>query len=187
MRRLLHVVQPGQLADVHGLEVRDAEIPISLCDADEAVAPEDALPHVLFEALLAEGDVGLDQLGVDVVAVDGTVLDYAEQGLVIGPGHADQAAAWVLPDGFGDEEARGVENAELAEGGLGVKLDNLGVVANDGDWTAERGAGHLVAGQVDVFPSHLVELGLAVVSVVDELPFGGHRYVGHCELTWNWC
>lgn len=122
---------------------------------------------------------------MDVVAVDCAVLDDADQGLVLGPGHADQASAGVFPDGFGDEDAGRVENAELSEGGFGVELDDLGVVADDGYRTAERGAGDFVAAQVDVFPSHLVELGLTVVPVVDELPLRGHRNVGHGDWCWT--
>lgn len=117
---------------------------------------------------------------MDGVTVNGAVLDDADEGLVVGPGEANEAAARVLPDGVGEEEAGGVEDAELAEGGLSVELDDLGVVADEGDGTAEGGAGDLVAAQVDVLPPHrLVELGLAVVPVAQELPLRGHRHVRH--------
>lgn len=62
-------------------------------DADQSVAPEDAVDDVLLEALLPHGDIGLEELGVEIVAVDGAVLDDAGEGLVVGPGHADEAAA----------------------------------------------------------------------------------------------
>ena len=80
----------------------------------------------------------------------------------------------MAPDGVGEGVAGGGEEAELAEGGLGVELDDLRVVADDGDGAAEGGGGDLVAGEVHVFPPHWVELRLAVVAVVEELPLRGH-------------
>ena len=109
---------------------------------------------------------------MDVVAVNGAVLDDAGEGLVIGPGHADQSSAGVFPNGLGELNASGVEDAELAESGFGVKLYDLGVVTDDGDWATEGGAGDLVTAEVDVLPAHSVELGLTVVAVVEELPLG---------------
>lgn len=169
----------GQFGRIRILEIREAEQLVRFRDADQSVAPEDAVDDVLLEALLPHGDIGLEELGVEIVAVDGAVLDDAGEGLVVGPGHADEAAAGVLPDGLGEEDAGGVKDAELAEGGLGVELDDLGVVADDGDRTAERSAGDSVAAEVHVAPAHSVELGLAVVPVVEELPLGGDRDVRH--------
>lgn len=80
----------------------------------------------------------------------------------------------MAPHGVGEEVAGGGEEAELAEGGLGVKLDDLGVVTDDGDGAAEGSGGDLVACEVDVLPPHWVELGLAVVAVVEELPLRGY-------------
>lgn len=85
----------------------------------------------------------------------------------------------MAPDGVGEGAARGREEAELAEGGLGMELDDLGVVADDGDRAAEGRNGNLGAGEVDVLPRHRVELGLAVVAVVEELPFRGDGDIGH--------
>lgn len=178
MRRLLNP-GIGQLRGLRVLEIGDAEQLIGFRDADQSVAPEDAVDDVLLEALLPHGDVGFEELGMDVVAVDGTVLDDAGEGLVVGPGHGDEAAAGVLPDGLGEEDAGGVEDAELAEGGLRVKLDDLRVVADDGDRAAERSAGDSVAAQVHVEPPHSVELGLPVVPVIEKLPLRGDRDVRH--------
>lgn len=169
----------GELAGLGVLEIGDAKQLVGLGGADDAVAPEDAVDDILLEALLAHGDAGLQGLGVDVVSVNGAVLDDAGQGLVVGPGHADQPAAGVLPDGLGELDAGAVEDAELAEGGLGVELDDLRVVSDDGDRPAEGRAGDLVPAEVDVLPAHTVELGLAVVTVVEELPLGGDRDVRH--------
>lgn len=71
-------------------------------------------------------------------------------------------------------DAGGVEDAEFAEGGFGVELDDLGVVADDGDWAAEGSAGDFVASEIDVLPLELIELGFTViVFVAEKLPFGG--------------
>lgn len=169
----------GELTGVGVLEIGYAKHLISLGDAHQPIPPKHAVDHVLLETLLAHGHAGLDELGVDVVAVDGPVLDDAGEDLVLGPRHADEAAAGVLPDGLGDEDACGVEDTELAKGGLGVELDDLGVVSDDGDGAAEGGAGDLVASEVDVSPLHGVELRLAVVSVVEELPLRCYREVRH--------
>lgn len=89
------------------------------------------------------------------VPIHRPVLSYANEDLVVGPGHADQPATGVFPDGLGDLDAGAVEDPELTEGGLGVELDYLGIVADDGDRAAERGAGDLVAAEVDlVLPLH---------------------------------
>lgn len=66
--------------------------------------------------------------------------------MVFGPRHADQASAGVFPYGFGDESAGGSEDAEFAEGRFGIELDDLGIVADHGNWTAEGRAGDFVAG-----------------------------------------
>lgn len=59
---------------------------------------------------------------------------------------------------------------ELAAGGLGVELHDLGIVADGRDRAAKGGAGHAVAGEVHAAPLHGVDLKLAVVAVVEELP-----------------
>lgn len=116
---------------------------------------------------------------MDVVAVNGAVLDDAEESEVVGPRHCDEATAGVAPDGVGEGAAGGGEEAELAEGGFGLELDDLGVVADDGDRTAERRGGDLSAGEVDVLPGERRELGLTVVAVVEELPLRRYRNVRH--------
>ena len=81
------LLDPG-ISEPHGLRVPkigDAEELVLLRDADEAIAPEGAIGDVLLEALLAHGDVGFEEAGVEVVAVDGAVLDDADEGKVIGP------------------------------------------------------------------------------------------------------
>lgn len=113
---------------------------------------------------------------MNVVTVDGAVLGDGNKGLGIGPGEADEAAAGVAPDGFGDLVAGGGEESEFAEGGFGVELDDFGVVADEGNGAAKGGAGDFVTGQVDVFPGEGVELGFAVVGVVQMLPFRGYCY-----------
>lgn len=80
----------------------------------------------------------------------------------------------MAPDSIGEEVAGGGEDAEFAEGGLAVKLDDLGIIADDSEGTTEGSSGDFVASEVDVFPSHLVELGLTVVTVVEELPLRGY-------------
>lgn len=99
--------------------------------------------------------------------------------MVVGPGHADQSAAGVFPDGLGELDTSTVEDAELAEGRFGMELDDLGVVADDGDWATVGRAGNLVAVEVDVLPAHSVKLGLTIITVVEELPLGGDRDVRH--------
>lgn len=95
----------------------------------------------------------------------------------------------MLPHGLRDQDAGRVENPELAERGLGVQLDDLRVVPDHGDGAAEGGAGDLVAAEVNVLPTHLVELGLAVVAVVQEQPLRRDGYVRHGvggELGLSW-
>lgn len=77
MRRLLDR-RIGQSHRIRVLEIRDAEQLILFRDAHQPVPPEHAIRHVLLEALFAEGDVGFDEVGVDVVAVNGAVLDDAD-------------------------------------------------------------------------------------------------------------
>lgn len=94
----------------------------------------------------------------------------------------------MAPDGVGEGAARGGEEAELTEGGLSVELHDLGVVADDGDGAAEGRGGDLGPGEVHVLPRHRVELWLAVVAVVEELPLRRDGDVGHCwssEREWN--
>lgn len=81
---------------------------------------------------------------MDIVPVDSTILSNADQRLVVCPGHADEAAARVLPDGFSYGDTGGVEYAELADGGFGVELDDLVVIADNGNGAAEGGTSNLV-------------------------------------------
>lgn len=73
-------------------------------------------------------------------------------------------------------DAGGIEDSELSKSRFSVELDDLGIVSNDGDWTAIRGASKLVAIKVDVFPFHGVDLWFAVVAVVEELPLRCDRH-----------
>lgn len=82
---------------------------------------------------------------MDRVAVNGAVLDDADECLVVSPREPDQSAAGVLPDSVSDRVACRIEDAELAEGGLCIELDDLGVVADESDGTAKWRAGDLVA------------------------------------------
>lgn len=92
----------------------------------------------------------------------------------------------MAPDGVGEGLTGGGEEAEFAEGGLAVELDDLGVVTDDGERAAEGGGGEFVASEVDVAPAHWVELGLTVVAVVEELPLRGYGDIGHGEREiWN--
>lgn len=156
---------------------------IRVSDTHQSIAPKYAVNKVLLETLLPHRNVGLQKLGMDIVPEDRAVLHEADQRLVVGPRHADQPAPGVLPHGLRDQDAGGVENPELAEGGLGVELDDLGVVADHGDGAAEGGAGDLVAAEVDVLPPHRVELGLAVVAVVEEQPLRRDGHVRHQRET----
>lgn len=123
---------------------------------------------------------------MNVVLINRTILSNKNKNLIIGPGHTDQSATWVFPNGFGDLDSGGVEDSELSESRFGVELDNLGIVANDGDWAAEGGTGDLVAAEIDVFPLHWVDFGLTVVPVVEELPFGGDRDCCHWRIFRAW-
>lgn len=95
----------GELARLRVLEVRDAKDLAVLGEANHAVPPENALNDALLEALLAHGELSCGELRTEVVAVDGAVLDDADEGLVVGPGHADEATAGAVPDGGGEEDA----------------------------------------------------------------------------------
>lgn len=139
------------------LEVGDAEDQEPLGDAHHAVPPKDAIHDALLETFFPHGELGGAELGVDVIAVDGAVLDNADEDLIIGPGHADKAAAWAVPDGGGEGATGGVEDEELAAGGLGVELDNLGIVADGRDGAAKGCSGDTVAGEVDAAPLHRVD------------------------------
>jgi len=66
-----------------------------------------------------------------------------------------------------------------------VELDDLGVVSDDGNRPAEWRDSDLGAGEVDVLPRHRVELGLAVVAVVEELPLRGDGDIGHGGGGWK--
>lgn len=57
----------------------------------------------------------------------------------------------VLLNGFVDLIIGGIEYLEFLESGFCVKLDNFGIVVNDGDWVVERGVGYLVVVEIDVF------------------------------------
>lgn len=86
----------------------------------------------------------------------------------------------MFPDGFGDENAGGVEDTEFTQGGFRVELDDLGIIADDGNWTAEWGAGHLVAAQIHVFPLHLVYLQFSIEAIQQHLPFRRDGDIRHC-------
>nr|POE54848.1 hypothetical protein CFP56_42019 [Quercus suber] len=66
----------------------------------------------------------------------------------------DQATAGVLPNDVGERNADGVEELELSKCGLGVKLDDLGIVAAESDRTAKWGVGDFIAAEIDVPPLH---------------------------------
>ena len=66
----------------------------------------------------------------------------------------DQATVRVLPNEVGERNANGVEGPELLECGLGVELDDLGIVVAESDRTAEWGVGDFVAAEIDVPPLH---------------------------------
>lgn len=51
-----------------------------------------------------------------------------------------------------------------------MKLYDFGIVADHGEWTTEGSSGDFVPSEVDVFPSHWIEFGFTVVTVVEELP-----------------
>lgn len=67
-------------------------------------------------------------------------------------------------------------------GRFAAELDDLGVVADDGDWATEGGAGDLVAAELHVLPAHVIDLGLTVVPVVEELPLRGNRDIRHRNI-----
>lgn len=117
---------------------------------------------------------------MNVVAINGAVLNDTDQSMIVAPRQADQATAGVLPNDVGERNAGGVEEAELSQCGLGVELDDLGIVADESDRTAEWRAGDFVAAEIDVPPLHrVVEFRFPVVTVAEKLPLGGHRHVGH--------
>lgn len=93
--------------------------------------------------------------------------------MIVGPREPYETAAGVPPHGFRDLDTGGVEDSEFSEGGFGVELDDLGVVADDRDWAAEGGAGEFVAAQINVFPFHGVESRFPVVAVAEREPLGG--------------
>nr|POE46158.1 hypothetical protein CFP56_68618 [Quercus suber] len=66
----------------------------------------------------------------------------------------DQATIGVLANDVGERNADGVEEPELSECGLGVELDDLGIVAAESDQTAEWGVGDFVVAEIDVPPLH---------------------------------
>lgn len=86
----------------------------------------------------------------------------------------------MVPGDGGEGDAGGVEDEELAAGGLGVELDDLRIVADGGDGAAEGGACDAEAREVHAgAPLEGVELGLAVVAVVEELPLRRHGHRLH--------
>ena len=74
--------------------------------------------------------------------------------MIVTPRQTDQATTWVLQNDIGERNADGVEGPELLECGLGVELDDLGIVAAESDRTAEWGVGDFVATEIDVPPLH---------------------------------
>ncbi|KAM4070956.1 hypothetical protein ACB094_11G024800 [Castanea mollissima] len=90
------------------------------------------------------------------------------------------AIAEVLPNDVGEGNVGRVEEAKLTKRGLRVELDDLGIVADESDRTAEWGIGDFVAAEIDVPPLHwVVEFRFLVVMFTKKLPLGGHRHVGH--------
>ena len=74
--------------------------------------------------------------------------------MIVTPRQTDQATVGVLPNDVGERNADGVKGPELLECGLGVELDDLGIVAAESDRTAEWGVGDFVAAEIDVPPLH---------------------------------
>jgi len=64
----------------------------------------------------------------------------------------------------------GGKETKLPKSGLAVKLDDFGIVADHGERAAEGSGGDFVPSKVDVFPSHWIEFGFTIVTVVEELP-----------------
>lgn len=116
---------------------------------------------------------------MNIVPKNGAVLNHADESLIVSPRHANEAAARVFPDGLGDLDASRIENSEFPEGGFGVKLDDLRVITDDGNWAAKGGSGNLVSTEIDVLPLHWINFRLPVVPVVEQLPFRCHRDVSH--------
>ena len=81
-------------------------------------------------------------------------LNDTDQSMIVTPRQTDQATTWVLQNDIGERNADGVEGPELLECGLGVELDDLGIVAAESDRTAEWGVGDFVAAEIDVPPLH---------------------------------
>ena len=81
-------------------------------------------------------------------------LNDTDQILIVTPRQTDQATAGVLSNDVGERNADGVEGPELLECGLGVELDDLGIIAAESDRTAEWGVGDFVAAEIDVPPLH---------------------------------
>lgn len=163
----------SKLARDRILEIGDAEDLEPLRNAHHAVAPENALDNALLETLLSQGELRSAELGVDIVRIDGTILDDTNEYLIVGPGHSNEAPSGAVPYGGGEGAAGGVEDKEFAASGLGVELNDLGVVADGSDGSTERGSRDAVAGEVDATPLHGVDGELAVEAVVQELPLPG--------------
>lgn len=169
----------SKLARDRILEIGNAEDLEPLGNAHHAVAPENALDNSLLEALLSQGELRSAELGVDIVRVDGAILDDTDEYLIVGPGHSNKAAAGAVPYGGGEGATGSVEDEEFAASGLGVELNDLGVVADSSDGATEGGGGNAVAGEVDATPLHGVDGKLAVEPVVQELPLPGDGYGRH--------
>ena len=74
--------------------------------------------------------------------------------MILTPRQTDQATAGVLPNDVGERNTDGVERPKLSECGLGVELDDLGIVAAESDGTIEWGVGDFVVAEIDVPPLH---------------------------------
>ena len=74
--------------------------------------------------------------------------------MIVTPRQTDQATAGVLPNDVGERNIDGVERPKLSGCGLGVELDDLGIVAAESDQTAEWGVDDFVATEIDVPPLH---------------------------------
>ena len=72
--------------------------------------------------------------------------------MIVTPRQTNQATVGVLLNDVGERNADGVEGSELSECGLGVELDDHGIVAAESDRTAEWGVGDFVAVEIDVPP-----------------------------------
>ena len=74
--------------------------------------------------------------------------------MIVTPRQTNQATVGVLLNDVGERNADGVEGLELSKCGLGVELDDFGIVATESDRATEWGVGNFVAAEIDVPPLH---------------------------------